>query len=170
MLQHCPTLVTTCSGFSNIVSRGEGMDQDWQKPRQAFVVIENSTQSGMLIFLVSPLRVSYYIETYFFKSRPFPEWVPRIQANSPIALFSNLNVWRSVWQFPMSLSNSDPSGLYPGSVFWPFSKAVFHTEHALYSYMTRHWLSVSCIALIADGYPLLRALLTVLVFLIHIIY
>jgi hypothetical protein len=52
MLQHCPTDVTGCVGLCPPTMKAEGSANDSQKPRQAFVVIENSTQSGMLTFLV----------------------------------------------------------------------------------------------------------------------
>lgn len=59
MLQHCPTLTT---GFGALNKPGsaapaqetEGTEYDSQNPRQAFVVIVNSTQSGMEIFRVFP--------------------------------------------------------------------------------------------------------------------
>lgn len=51
MLQHCPTEVTGCVG---LVFMPEGMAQLSQKPLQALVVIENSTQSGILILRVWP--------------------------------------------------------------------------------------------------------------------
>lgn len=54
ILQHWPTLVIFCSGFDRIVSHVDGIDQEEQYPLHAFNVTENSTQSGILIFLVSP--------------------------------------------------------------------------------------------------------------------
>lgn len=53
MLQHWPTDVT---GWVGLAFGPEGTAQLSQKPRQAFVVMWNSTQSGMVIFLVWPVE------------------------------------------------------------------------------------------------------------------
>jgi hypothetical protein len=55
MLQHCPTDVTGWVGLWLPVKNGaDGRANDSQNPRQALVVMANSTQSGMLIFRVLP--------------------------------------------------------------------------------------------------------------------
>lgn len=59
MLQHCPTLTTGFGGLNkpanDTPAKGiEGTEYDSQNPRHAFVVMVNSTQSGIEIFLVFP--------------------------------------------------------------------------------------------------------------------
>lgn len=54
ILQHWPTDVMRWFGLIITVSAGDGTAQDSQYPLHALVVIRNSTQLGMLIFLVWP--------------------------------------------------------------------------------------------------------------------
>lgn len=49
MLQHCPKEVTGCRLNPNIIL---GRDHDSQYPRQAFVVISNLRQSGIVMFFL----------------------------------------------------------------------------------------------------------------------
>lgn len=57
MLQHWPTDVMRWCGLTITVSAGDGTAQDSQYPLHALVVIRNSTQFGMLIFLVWPVDI-----------------------------------------------------------------------------------------------------------------
>lgn len=66
MLQHCPIDVTGFGGrIYPAVNGVDGTAYDSQNPRQAFVLMLNSTQSGISIFLVWPLYEIFDI--YFAK-------------------------------------------------------------------------------------------------------
>lgn len=73
MLQHCPTDVT---GFVILLAfdanGADGTAYDSQYPRHAFVFIENSTQSGISIFLVWPSGIESKLVDYWtlFKIEP----------------------------------------------------------------------------------------------------
>jgi hypothetical protein len=59
MLQHWPTEVMVWCGLTLSVSIADGTAQDSQYPRHAFVVMWNSTQSGMLILRVWPVELHH---------------------------------------------------------------------------------------------------------------